>query len=40
MDVKSLVLIVIAAVSGFIALLVNENNIDENWMVHCLSCIG
>jgi len=40
MDVKNLVLIVIAAVSGFIVLLVNENSIDENWMVHCLSCIG
>tara|TARA_B100000035_G_C20967948_1_gene539656 strand:+ start:337 stop:459 length:123 start_codon:yes stop_codon:yes gene_type:complete len=40
MDIKNIILIVGVTVSGFIALLLNENSIDENWMVHCLSCIG
>ncbi len=40
MDVKNIILIISVAVSGFTALFLNENSIDENWMVHCLSCIG
>tara|TARA_B100001778_G_scaffold188386_1_gene155141 strand:- start:304 stop:426 length:123 start_codon:yes stop_codon:yes gene_type:complete len=40
MDVKNIILIVGVTAAGFTALLLNENSIDENWMVHCLSCIG
>ena len=38
--VKNASFIVILALVGFTLLLVNENQLNENWFVHCLSCIG
>tara|TARA_B100001109_G_C18415565_1_gene268409 strand:- start:151 stop:321 length:171 start_codon:yes stop_codon:yes gene_type:complete len=40
MKVKNVSLIVIVAIAGFTLLLVNESQLNENWLVHCLSCIG
>ena len=40
MTIKNISFLLIAAILGFIALLNIENDINEKWMVHCLTCIG
>tara|TARA_Y100000992_G_C21200975_1_gene460419 strand:- start:185 stop:307 length:123 start_codon:yes stop_codon:yes gene_type:complete len=40
MTLKSISLMILIGLAGFLALLFNENLVNENWMVHCLSCIG
>jgi len=40
MSLKNTSFLLITATLGFIALLNIENSVNENWMVHCLSCIG
>jgi len=40
MNLKSTTLLAFLIILGFIGLFMNESQVSENWMVHCLSCIG